>query len=753
MDNLKRLLCTVMAVLIFISAPVVSYLEARAVEVLGGIALVELLEGLLVTAGVASVGYVTIREGQDMKEKQELLERAMLTDARVAAALEDAAEWERTVGGHTLSDGYSYVSDRGFKITNVVGSNAGDGINIALDPSLITAVRDIAKSWADSEANNVKVAADSDKAGTEKVDFQYMSSITTTIKSIPTVDSMEDMDAMFGIDGAFGYFRSQGYSDTSYYWLIQASGSSTIFVPIPYGYSVIGAKTSYLGRESVCILSNTNYKNAIVQNGMRDSSSFYSYFWALPSYIGRYHTYNHKTASWTVTERNFSPSIAELSGRYTLSNWYTCGYKDAYSDGSIISYNFFSSSLSRIIYTYDSVGKYFTYDYSKAPSIPDEGYEFLIPVSDYAGFKDTELAALVPYISSLSATLKDLLDEQEKNQEELIQQGKDTLEAINNMHTTVGKIYTISDKILAAINKIISLLNPAAYVTAFAKKFMTADSLTELLNSLPKLFADASVLPLTSVIEAIDAIPESLVTGLALPDVIRGAIASVFPRVHEVEDAIIEFPDIIAGALSGVVIEIPDIQIPEITIPDEITITKLDISELSVPAMANPTIDLTLNPSYDITVTNDYTGLTDIISSAVDGVLTDLFVPDEALAMEKVAEMEAYFKFKDGIITGVIDLKTMLYSINPSPILKIPIGKPTSKKYNYGTGNYIIIDVSWYAPYKQLGDKIILAIAWALFLWHMFLKLPGIISGTEGSIVSMDKSYQRYEIVQKSKKR
>lgn len=55
-----------------------------------------------------------------------------------------------------------------------MGNNAGDGIKIALDPSLITAVRDIAKSWADSEANNVKVAADSDKAGTEKVDFQYI---------------------------------------------------------------------------------------------------------------------------------------------------------------------------------------------------------------------------------------------------------------------------------------------------------------------------------------------------------------------------------------------------------------------------------------------------------------------------------------------------------------------------------------------------------------------------------------------------
>ena len=84
---------------------------------------------------------------------------------------------------------------------------------------------------------------------------------------------------------------------------------------------------------------------------MRDASSFYSYFWDLSSYIGRYHTYDHKTASWTVTEGNAVPAVTELSGRYALSNWYTCGYKDAYSDGSLISYNFFSSSLSRIIYT------------------------------------------------------------------------------------------------------------------------------------------------------------------------------------------------------------------------------------------------------------------------------------------------------------------------------------------------------------------------------------------------------------------
>ena len=85
----------------------------------------------------------------------------------------------------------------------------------------------------------------------------------------------------------------------------------------------------------------------------------------------------------------------------------------------------------------------------------------------------------------------------------------------------------------------------------------------------------------------------------------------------------------------------------------------------------------------------------------------------------------------------------MIFGITPSPILKIPIGAETSK-YNYGLGSYITIDISWYAPYKQFGDKIILAICWALFIWRLYIKLPGIISGAEGSIVATDKAYDRY---------
>jgi hypothetical protein len=646
-----------------------------------------------------------------MKEKQEALERAILAEAKVSAALEDAVEWERTYGNTALKEDYTYTSPTGFRVINGSGNNnkLDKGITVGLNSALVEAAKNAAKSWADSEANNVKVAADSDKAGTEKVDSQYMSSITTTVKSIPAIDSMTDMDTMFGVDGACGYFKSRGYSDTSHYWLIYAGGSSTIFMPVPYGYSVVGFHMAWLGSEGKCIISNADYKNSIVQNGVRDSSSFSSYFSALPRYTGRYYRYDVSSSEWTEFDGNYLPGG---SGRdyFRISNWYTCGYKGSHSGGSQISWNNYFSTLKRTLYTYDSVGKFFTYDYSKAPSIPETGYEFLIPEADYAGFGDRDLASLISYISSLSEALKNLQEEQEKNQEELIQQGKDTLEAINNMHVTIGKISASIGDISTDIGKLL----------------LSVQSIENAVNVLPDQIADALsasiVLPgLDELATAVAALPETIVNDLTdiLPDIITESIATVFPRVDELTDAVIALPDTVADALAD--------------------------------AIATPDVSVTLNPSYDITVANDFTGLGSIISSAIESALTKCLVPNQAATIHKIGEIQGYFVFTEDISNAVGGLIGNFKSIQPSPYLKIPIGKPKSRKYNYGTGNYIIIDISWYAEYKALGDKIILAIAWAFFLWRIFLKLPGIISGSEGSILALNIANERYNRIVDSK--
>lgn len=302
---------------------------------------------------------------------------------------------------------------------------------------------------------------------------------------------------------------------------------------------------------------------------------------------------------------------------------------------------------------------------------------------------------------------------------------------------TDTKDYTgILGKILLAINSITLALNnmPTKLVNSFAGKFITATALADLLNTFPELYAkafcDAFGLPANqSLYDLIQALPKAYADSLVdvIPAALVDALTIAFPRANEADESIIAIPD----AIRDIAITVPDIKIPEIVVP-----------EIAIPDVyVYPAI--TLDPTYDITVANDFTGLDAIIAGAVAGVLTDFFVPDQVATMAKLGAIQAYFQFKDDIIGAFDDLKIMIFGITPSPILKIPIGAETSK-YNYGFGSYIIIDISWYAPYKQFGDKIILAICWALFIWRLYIKLPGIISGAEGSIVATDKAYDRY---------
>lgn len=200
----------------------------------------------------------------------------------------------------------------------------------------------------------------------------------------------------------------------------------------------------------------------------------------------------------------------------------------------------------------------------------------------------------------------------------------------------------------------------------------------------------------------------------------------MFPDAASAIKALTDLPAVIISAVSGIQVKVPDIAIPDIVIPEIV------IPEIAVPDVFVDFPAITLDPSYEITVQEDYLVLGNVISDSVNGVMTDVFVPNEAATFEKVGEIQEYFKFTEDMEDIVTEFKKSVFGITPSPILKIPIGKPKSKKYNYGTGSYIIIDVSWYAEYKDFGDKIILAFAWVFFIWRMFVLLPGIINGTVG---------------------
>lgn len=291
--------------------------------------------------------------------------------------------------------------------------------------------------------------------------------------------------------------------------------------------------------------------------------------------------------------------------------------------------------------------------------------------------------------------------------------------------------FGILAKILAAINKL-----PAAILSALAGKFMTAERLETLLNGIPVVLA--GVLS--------DAFSDSQIS--ILPGILSDALSAAFPDAASAIKALIDLPAYIVSAVSGIQVKVPEITIPDIVIP-EIAIPDIVIPEIVIPDIAVPDVfveapAVTLNPTFDITVANDYAGLSDVISDSVSGVMVDAFVPSETATLEKVGKMQEYFKFKDDMEAIIYEFKRNIFGIKPSPILKIPIGKPSSKKYDYGTGNYIIIDASWYAKYKDFGDKIVLAFAWAFFIWRMFVGLPGIISGSVGGLQSIGDAYTVY---------
>lgn len=51
----------------------------------------------------------------------------------------------------------------------------------------------------------------------------------------------------------------------------------------------------------------------------------------------------------------------------------------------------------------------------------------------------------------------------------------------------------------------------------------------------------------------------------------------------------------------------------------------------------------------------------------------------------------------------------------------------------YYKGTLTIVDLSWYAPYKEMGDNVICIFAYLGFLWRIFIRLPDIIKGAGAS--------------------
>lgn len=113
------------------------------------------------------------------------------------------------------------------------------------------------------------------------------------------------------------------------------------------------------------------------------------------------------------------------------------------------------------------------------------------------------------------------------------------------------------------------------------------------------------------------------------------------------------------------------------------------------------------------------------------------FLPDEELTGRRLEQIREKFAFVDTLAgngEAIIDfLKNA--SGTKAPVITISLGSYKGS-FNYGNSD-IRIDFSWYEPYKPMVDNIIAGIIWAVWLWHMYKRIPDIIAGNSMTTASV----------------
>lgn len=733
MKKTKRIICIIMAALTIISAPVMSYMEAQAGEL---VLELSLLDQLLIMFGI-NVG---LGEQYDYFKRQDELKGLFEAAAEGGTAelsgygtvnfsetqsLKEWFEWSLDCQKFLLGnlsvvnpENAARYMEAGKALDEVSYNNSGTCATNALDESISDVYEDYKINPQELLEEIQKVSKMICSPDTEITDISDAEARAEFNKNFWKVFCAVTAAGMLGTGNAAASFSTlKMYSNSEFneynavFGEASFDGSYTMNADGQYVYSVISPEV-----RSVPHTSPVEYVDA-------------SLYGEVDRKIVAYHNFN---MYFFVCLNGNGTALSSVSLPYADNR---LGSTNGIEDSASLNFPLYPDAASALAALKSN-------DFSGAENIS----------SSYADFKSNTGTAgavignpFLGYVGSLKS-LSDLIDIIPSVREASNTYGgtAEMLPELARILSEAGDIAVdkpdaddpngstgysgILAKILAAINSL-----PYGILNAFTGKFMTADKLTQLINNLPVLFVEAFSgmleLSLQPIINAINLVPTSM----------QAKLIELFPNSIAVGNAIIGLPDAVAQsmmkaienapAFKVTITEMPDVKFPEMPSPN-------------VNVEVNP--EITLDPSYNITVENDYTELGGIIINAVNDAATELFVPDQDSALEKIDDMKEYFQFVDEIKTNVKLFLADLAGIHPSPYLRIPLGKVRDTEYSYGFGDYWVIDCTWYIPYKNFGDGIILCLFWAVFLWQLFIKLPGIISGVSGSVDGVYSSWYRY---------
>ena len=136
--------------------------------------------------------------------------------------------------------------------------------------------------------------------------------------------------------------------------------------------------------------------------------------------------------------------------------------------------------------------------------------------------------------------------------------------------------------------------------------------------------------------------------------------------------------------------------------------------------------------------------ITSLVDALLNGIKT-LFVPSEGFLEEKVNSVKDKFSFVDSVKLTINDMTSIITNEENAPIFYVNV---FDNKWGV-EGKVKVVDLSFYAPYKEYGDTIICCFVYAFFFWRVFINLSNIISGAGGAIdgsmmVSDIQAYHRF---------
>ncbi len=134
--------------------------------------------------------------------------------------------------------------------------------------------------------------------------------------------------------------------------------------------------------------------------------------------------------------------------------------------------------------------------------------------------------------------------------------------------------------------------------------------------------------------------------------------------------------------------------------------------------------------------------LAENIISGLKDLLISLFVPSDDFFSGKFSVLTDKLGWVGQIVT---ECKSFVSSLEmqtfaADPVIAFPVD------YNFGGKNQhvdVVLDFSWYAPYRDMCNKIISIILWLLFYWRTLMAMPNIISGA-GAAVDFGVDYLQY---------